>query len=118
MTDAEHAKGETDCQLNEKVMITQNEWNSGLYYKSFTIVIYDNIDSGQYYKTMIMIVSYAPHSTLALSSIVNYDRKWRHNLEHHLLMIVKTFIVQATERITNWKNGTTYFCAMELCIFV
>jgi hypothetical protein len=53
MTDAEHAKGETDCQLNEKVMITQNgsnfKWNSGLYYKSFTIVIYDNIDSGQYY---------------------------------------------------------------------
>jgi hypothetical protein len=49
--------------------------SSGLYYKSFTIVIYDRIDSGQYNKTMIMIVSYAPHLTLALSSVVNYDRK-------------------------------------------
>ncbi len=43
--------------------------------KSLTIVIYDRIDSGQYYKTMITIVSYAPHLTLALSSVVNYDRK-------------------------------------------
>jgi hypothetical protein len=25
---------------------------------------------------MITIVSYAPHLTLALSSVVNYDRKW------------------------------------------
>ncbi len=62
---------------------------SGLYYKSFTIVIYDRIDSGQYYKTMIMIISYAPHLTLALSSVMNYSHTWRHNLEHHLLMIVK-----------------------------
>ncbi len=53
---------------------------SGLYYKSLTIVIYDRINSGQYYKTWIMIVSYAPNVTLALSSVVNYDRKWRHNL--------------------------------------
>jgi hypothetical protein len=55
----------------------------GLYYKSLTIVIYDCIDSGQYYKTMITIVSYAPNLTLALSSVINYDRKWQHNLEHH-----------------------------------
>jgi hypothetical protein len=27
--------------------------NCGLYYKSFTIVIYDRNDSGQYYKTTI-----------------------------------------------------------------
>jgi len=47
------------------------------------IVIYDHIDSGQYYKTLITIVSYAPNLTLALSSVVNYDRKWRHNLERH-----------------------------------
>jgi hypothetical protein len=32
----------------------------GLYYKSFTIIIYNHNDSSQYYKTMIMIVSYAP----------------------------------------------------------
>jgi len=48
---------------------------SGLYYKSFTTVIYNHIDSGQNYKTMITIVSYAPHLTLALSSVVNYDHK-------------------------------------------
>ncbi len=29
---------------------------SGLYYKCFTIVIYDHNDSGQYYKTTITIV--------------------------------------------------------------
>ncbi len=29
---------------------------SGLYYKCFTIVIYNRNDSGQYYKTTIMIV--------------------------------------------------------------
>jgi hypothetical protein len=28
----------------------------GLYYKSFTMVIYDRNDSGQYYKTTIMII--------------------------------------------------------------
>jgi hypothetical protein len=33
---------------------------SGLYYKSFTIVIYDPNDSSQYYNTVIMIVSYTP----------------------------------------------------------
>ncbi len=29
---------------------------SGLYYKQVTIIIYDRNDSGQYYKTTIMIV--------------------------------------------------------------
>ncbi len=33
---------------------------SGLYYKCFTIVIYDCNDSGQYYKTTITIVIYDP----------------------------------------------------------
>ncbi len=42
-------------------------------------------------------------ASLALASIVNYDRKWRYNLEHHLLTtlgvsitIVTHFIIQAT----------------------
>jgi hypothetical protein len=56
-------------------MMAKNFLACGLYYKSFTIVIYNGIDSGQYYKTMITIVSYAPHLTLDLSSVVNYDRK-------------------------------------------
>ena len=33
---------------------------TGLYYKCFTIVIYDRNDSGQYYNTTIMIVIYVP----------------------------------------------------------
>ncbi len=62
---------------------------SGLYYKSFTIVIYGRNDSsividyrngsGQYYKNIMI---------LAKARIVNYDysviNKWRHNLEHTL----------------------------------
>jgi hypothetical protein len=35
-----------------------NYYSRGLYYKSFTIIIYDRIDSGQYYKSTIMIISY------------------------------------------------------------
>jgi len=41
-------------------MENYNKGTSGLYYKSFTIVIYNHNDSSQYYKTMITIVSYAP----------------------------------------------------------
>jgi hypothetical protein len=35
-------------------------YTSGLYYKCFTIVIYNYNDSGQYYKTTITIVIYDP----------------------------------------------------------
>ncbi len=46
------------------------------------IVIYDHRnESSPYYKNMITIVSYAPKLALALASVVNYDRKWRHNLK-------------------------------------
>ncbi len=41
---------------------------SGLYYISFTIVIYDHNDNGLYYKTMII-------ANLALARSVNYDGK-------------------------------------------
>ncbi len=33
-----------------------NIGSSGLYYKCFTIIIYDRNESGQYYKTRITIV--------------------------------------------------------------
>jgi hypothetical protein len=33
----------------------------GLYYKSFTIVIYNRNDSGQYYKSTITIIIYEPY---------------------------------------------------------
>ncbi len=50
-------------QHREKIAKKKVLWWSavficGMYYKSFTIVIYDHNDSGQYYKTMITIVIY------------------------------------------------------------
>ncbi len=44
------------------------------------IIIYYHNDSGQYYKTMIMIISYAPNFTLSLASVVNYIHKQRHKI--------------------------------------
>jgi hypothetical protein len=58
-----------------KLYTKDNKETSGLYYKSLTIVFYDLIDSRQYYKTTITIVSYALNLTLALSSVINYDHK-------------------------------------------
>jgi len=53
-------------------------------YESFTIVIYDCNDSSQYFNTMITIVSYAPNLTLALASVIAYDRKWCSKLKRNL----------------------------------
>jgi hypothetical protein len=47
----------------------------GLYYKSFTIVIYYCNDSGLYFKTTIRI-------NLALSRSVNDEHKVRYKLKH------------------------------------
>ncbi len=54
----------------------------GLYYKSFTIVIYNRNDNGLYYKTMIVanLATIVANLTtivanLALARSVNYDRK-------------------------------------------
>jgi hypothetical protein len=69
--------------------------SNGLYYKSFTIVIYDCNDSSQYYNIMFTIISYAPNLTLALASFVNYDSKWRSKVKLNLLLSIyncKTFI--------------------------
>ncbi len=38
------------------VLARDNKNSSGLYYKCFTIVIYDLNDNGQYYNTTITIV--------------------------------------------------------------
>ncbi len=79
-------------------------YTCGLYYKSFTIVIYDRNDSSQYYNIMIMIISYAPNLTLALDSVINYDRKWCSKLKCNLrskIYDLKTFMVQATGRFVN-----------------
>ncbi len=48
---------------------------SGLYYKSFTIVIYIYNDNGLYYKSTII-------ANLALARRVNYDCKARCKLKH------------------------------------
>jgi len=92
--------------------------SNGLYYKSFTIVIYDCNDSSQYYNIMFTIKSYAPNLTLALASVVNYDRKWRSKLKHNLqssIYYCKTFIVQATSislrKFTNIKTTLAYCTA-------
>ncbi len=52
-------------------------YNSGLYYKSFRIVIYDHNGSIQYYETMIL-------ANRALARSVNYDHKVRWKLKHTL----------------------------------
>jgi hypothetical protein len=41
-------------------MLARIKHTSGLYYKCFTIVIYDHNDNGQYYKTTITIVTDDP----------------------------------------------------------
>ena len=72
---------------------------------------------------MIMIVSYALHLTLALSSVVNYDHKWCHNLEHHL----QTFIVQATGKLVclaSWhsihfaEHCHEKYCSTKYCCWL
>jgi hypothetical protein len=74
------------------VMFVQRQvsYSCGLYYKSFTIVIYnrndstiviyDCSDSGKYYKTMILAI-------LALSRSVNYDRKIMLQIGAYLLRL-------------------------------
>jgi hypothetical protein len=60
----------------------------GLYYKSFTIVIYDRNDNDLYYKTIIV-------ANLALARSVNYNRKTEAYLYERKLRS-QTLIVQAT----------------------
>ncbi len=92
--------------------------SNGLYYKSFTIVIYDCNDSSQYCNIMFKIISYAPNLTIALASVVNYDRKWCSKVKRNLWLSIydcKTFIVQATSislrKFTNIKTTLAYYSA-------
>ena len=71
----------------------------GLYYKSFTIVIYDRNDNGLYYKTMIVANLTSIVAKLALARSINYDHKVRCKLKRTFTIInydPKPFIVQAT----------------------
>jgi len=75
--------------LTKKLLILSQKMlyeidSCGLYYKSFTIVIYDPNDSIQYYNIKITIISYAPNLTLALAGVINYDHKWWSKLKHNV----------------------------------
>ncbi len=62
-----------------------------MYYKSFTIIIYDRNDNGLYYKTTIV-------ANLALARSVNYDCKVRCKLKRTFMILnydPKLFIVLA-----------------------
>jgi hypothetical protein len=72
---------------------------SGLYYKSFTIVIYDRNDNGLYYKTMIVANLTMIVANLALAKSVNYDHKVCCKLKRTFTIVnydPKPFIVQST----------------------
>ncbi len=72
----------------------------GLYYKSFTIVIYDRNDNGLYYKTTIEANLTMIVAKLALARSINYDRKVCCKLKHTFTIVnydPKPFIVQFTE---------------------
>jgi hypothetical protein len=53
---------------------------SGLYYKSFTIIIYNRNDNDLYYKTMIV-------ANLSLARSVNYDCKVRCKLKRTFTIV-------------------------------
>ncbi len=55
-------------------MMNTVDISCGLYYKLFTIVIYNRNAIGQYYKTMIIDYD---RSWGSLARIVNYDRNLR-----------------------------------------
>jgi hypothetical protein len=65
---------------------------SGLYYKNIFTIVSDDRKWSLYYS-----VIYDRHLTLA--SIVNYDSKWRYNLERHTSGVNyerNKFIIQST----------------------
>jgi hypothetical protein len=72
---------------------------SGLYYKRFTVVIYDHNDNGLYYKTTIVANLTTITANLALARRVNYIRKVCCKLKCTFTIAnydPKPFIVQAT----------------------
>jgi hypothetical protein len=61
--------------------------SSGLYYKSFTIVIYNHNDNGLYYKTTIIANLTTIVANLALARSVNYNHKVRYKLKHTFVIV-------------------------------
>jgi hypothetical protein len=74
-------------------------YSCGLYYKIFTIVIYNRNDNGLYYKTTIVANLTTIVANLALARSINYDRKVRCKLKRTFMIVnydPKPFILQAT----------------------
>ncbi len=64
-------------------------YTCGLYYKNIFMIVSDDHKWCLYYKMCFTLaVAYA----LALASVITYDRKWRFNLECHLLMTLAVSI--------------------------
>ncbi len=70
-----------------------------MYYKIIIMIISDDCKWSLYYKCIMALAL-----TLDLATVVNYDCKWRHNVEHHLqssFMIIiyncNIFIIQAID---------------------
>jgi len=63
----------------------------GLYYKHILMIVSDDRKWCLYYKC-------AYDHNWALASVVNYDRKWRYNLEHHLLTTLGASIISMGPR--------------------
>ncbi len=75
----------------------------GLYYKSFTIVIYNHNGSSLYYKTTIL-------ADLVLAMNIIYYRKVQTEAYHYNR---KTFVVQITDWINLWVNAIKLFFFLE-----
>jgi hypothetical protein len=60
--------------------------------------------------------------TLALASVINYDRKWCHNMEHHYRVIIynrNMSIIQAIDQGINILTCLEEFCAkFNLSVFL
>ncbi len=79
-------------------------YSCGLYYKSFTIVIYNRNDNGLYYKTTIVANLTTIVANLALARRINYECKVRCKLKRTFMIVdydPKSFILQATGARSN-----------------
>ncbi len=52
---------------------------SGLYYKHILTIVLTIVNDA-------ITINVIDDASLALASVINYDRKWHYNLERHLLM--------------------------------
>ncbi len=85
---------------------TTNE-DSGLYYKSFTIIIYDHNDNCLYYKTTIVANLTMIIANLALARSINYDHKVCCKLKRTFTIVnygPKPFIVQDKRLYLSFKR--------------